>query len=726
MSNFPHPPRCENSNEKNRKNNPRFKKSQNKISNPKEKRTIISDLYDEADYGADHESLVDEKYKLVIDISNLRKEVKKLHNKIIEKDDEIILLDQEDDYLRRKYESYEREPKNEDLKRCVSTNLVKLENEFALADQELRIITSSFSTFNKRKLLGEIQDQFDEIAGLKRDNYFLLAEYQGILNNLHSPELSSATEQFQQNVYVIDQLHQELEEAQQKELKLSAQIDKIKRRSTISVRKEMQLEKLRKEYLKLSHYRRIRQKEIDAAQERHKQRLCHVSDLKKKQAKIRNENQERQQFQQAMQSKPKRYISRAPNHIKADNIEYLHGFVKKHEKVDTNSSQSKAQSTSSKSKKSRSSSKNSKKDNVSKKSNISEDEPINDEQIEEEEEDKSETNEQTHTENKQSTEIGNLETIQNQLGGTLLDFDNANKERNAVKSSSSSDNEEIHKNDNLSQSGNVTAVETLKSNNEENDHQSENNESTKSEDKDQEHQSEDNESAKSENKDNEQIQLTPEEKKPQSNHELNSSSKISDNNELSGDFEDSESKSSKRSPLTNTISDIVGKLDQDSLSSDNEPNNSTSFKDSNLNLSLDNETGNAISIQNGENAENNDNDIEANTQSNHEEQEKMDNDDKEDLDSHNEKNNQSLRFSDSDDFVSNSKKETQPEEDIDDSLYHGGTSLKPSASTENQEMTQVQNSFTHEDSDNDSDIISRPNTPANKSQSPHSHSDDDF
>ncbi|OHS94481.1 hypothetical protein TRFO_11103 [Tritrichomonas foetus] len=197
-------------------------------------------------------------------------------------------------------------------------------------ENEYKMIKNNISTFNKKKLLAEIADQFDEMMGLRRENYKLFSELNDMCNKVQNSEVSKATKIFRKQLVYIDTLHEKFEKEQNKEYQLKGQIEELNHKSYISLEKEAELDKYKQRFIKARHFRKLREKECETMKKRYQEEIVLLKAMKKSKKKDQFSDKERKKFNNSMKGKVRNvYRARPTNHIKADNIEYQYSYGNK-------------------------------------------------------------------------------------------------------------------------------------------------------------------------------------------------------------------------------------------------------------------------------------------------------------------------------------------------------------------------------------------------------------
>ena len=307
--------------ERKRKKNPRSKINSGKSSVLRNSKNSITKR---SEYDDDKEGLINEKYQLLCEISNMRDECADLNQELLRKEAELMEHEANEEYLRRHYEASLHKDEGSYKKMVISAKLTNLQMDLEKIDKEYKVVKSRVSKFNKKKLMSEISDQMDQMFDLQRENYALLSEYKSICNQLHYSDVAKSIRIYQKQHAYIDQLQESMVNEKQKEIELKRKINDIVYRNALSIDKEAEYDRIKSQYRKIRMAKNIKLEELENLKRKQLEEISLIKDLIKRQKVDQKQAEERRKFSTSMQNRGKLYQSRPPNQKIFDDIEYMH------------------------------------------------------------------------------------------------------------------------------------------------------------------------------------------------------------------------------------------------------------------------------------------------------------------------------------------------------------------------------------------------------------------
>ena len=287
----------------------------------------------------EHEYFVKEKYDLLLDLDELRKECRALKREL----------------ARTKEQNYEAEQESldgeceegMDRTMLLSTQLEDLRVELKGLDDQLRLYEEMFTPENEKELEMVILQQRSEMMALNGEYNWVSRKYTEAQRGSRDPTLSKAKRVYEQQISVMDILTRKLRKHQVKGEELAREKTILEAPMPLDGDKKAELEKLKKKHKNLMHVKSTRKADCKALATTQDMELEMLRDLKRQEARHRNETRERNSFQKKTAQRRNTYRSRAPGNIAADKIDYSKPHPKPSAAPSTKGAPSEAQSTTS-------------------------------------------------------------------------------------------------------------------------------------------------------------------------------------------------------------------------------------------------------------------------------------------------------------------------------------------------------------------------------------------
>ena len=262
----------------------------------------------------EHEYFVKEKYDLLLDLDELRKECRALKREL----------------ARTKEQNYEAEQESllgecdADADRTVllSTQLEDLRVELKGLDDQLRLYEEMFTPENEKELEMVILQQRSEMMALNGEYNWVSRKYTEAQRGSRDPTLSKAKRVYEQQISVMDMLTRKLRKHQARGEELAREKTILEAPVPLHGDKQAELEKLKKKHKNLMHVKSTRKADCKALETTQNMELEMLRDLKRQEDRHRNETRERSSFQKKAAQRRNTYRSRAPGNIAADKIDY--------------------------------------------------------------------------------------------------------------------------------------------------------------------------------------------------------------------------------------------------------------------------------------------------------------------------------------------------------------------------------------------------------------------
>ena len=312
-----------------RHRNPRFQKSERpasaRSSVPRHDPTYSNrkmvyprggELWEEPEY------FVKEKYDLLLDIDELRKECRELKRELNAAKEQNYEAQQVEESLREFLGDNEDGYGRSDRTVLLSTRMEDLRVELKGLDDQLKLYEEMFTTENQKELDMFILQQRSEMVALQGQNKRVERQYLEALKHTRNPKLSQAKNVYEEQISVMDLLTRKLDKEHQKYKQLSQEKAILEAPVPLHGDLKAELEKLKKKHRNLLHTKNTRKADCKALDTKHQMEIDMLRDLKQEEAKQRIAARERRSFQRKAGQRRNTYRSRAPGNIAGDKIRY--------------------------------------------------------------------------------------------------------------------------------------------------------------------------------------------------------------------------------------------------------------------------------------------------------------------------------------------------------------------------------------------------------------------